>query len=448
MIDLNIKTDINIGLILTPKLDVSLRVLMMNIIELEEKINEISETNPFVKIEDDIEQTRIPGLEFNTKEAEEAFKERFSGEDYVDPFENMFRNKENFFDEFLKEALLNFDFSNEEAKIAEVIVYNLDDKGFLDMDVEKFLRENNINKTLFESVRRKIMSLEPEGCGSRDIYEFLKFQAETLCEQASKAMKRIIEHIKERGTKNIEDAVKKLKMSKKETQAIHACLENMSLYPLQFISTSRDYEYIEPDVVVEEINGNILPMILEPKTRLTIDHEVLNLCTSSEKISETEEYTKEKYKEALNFIEALEGRRKTLSKIMNVIVKKQETFFKTGEIKALTRKDVAKETGFSVSTVTRAVANKYFMFKGVTHPISKLFSNPVSGTSKSNIQQIIKELIDNEDKRKPLGDEEIKQKLEKMGFRLTRRAVTKYRNQMNIPKSKDRRVVEYEKQNS
>ncbi len=431
--------NLNIGLMLTPNVDLSLKILAMNVLEIEEKLKELSEENPIIKIEDDIGiQKRAIDDNRKIKEISESFKERFSNDESADILEATVADEETLMQSLSKQVKFEFDLSEKDEQIANFIIYNLDEKGFLDMDVAEIAKKFESSSKRVNDVRKKIMELEPIGCGSLNTLEFLQFQAQIYGSFDSELINRLIKELHFASKPNIKKIKEKMGIEDSLFEKIFDEVSNFSLYPLENYAIFDNRIYIEPDVYIKKIGSKYVAVLNEKNlSRVNVDEE---LYKEFVKDSDAKEFLDEKYKQAKQFMIAIAHRNKTLLKTVNIILEKQRSFFEKGVLMPLTRKDIADELQFNVSTITRAVSNKYVEFEGKIIPLKRFFSFGVGeNVSKDFVKNLIRGIVDKEDKNEPFNDDDIKELLAKQGINITRRTVTKYRKEMNIPNSRVRR---------
>lgn len=439
MMELKHNLNLNIGLMLTPNVDLSLKILAMNVLEIEEKLKELSEENPIIKIEDDIGiQKRAIDDNRKIKEISESFKERFSNDESADILEATVADEETLMQSLSKQVKFEFDLSEKDEQIANFIIYNLDEKGFLDMDVAEIAKKFESSSKRVNDVRKKIMELEPIGCGSLNTLEFLQFQAQIYGSFDSELINRLIKELHFASKPNIKKIKEKMGIEDSLFEKIFDEVSNFSLYPLENYAIFDNRIYIEPDVYIKKIGSKYVAVLNEKNlSRVNVDEE---LYKEFVKDSDAKEFLDEKYKQAKQFMIAIAHRNKTLLKTVNIILEKQRSFFEKGVLMPLTRKDIADELQFNVSTITRAVSNKYVEFEGKIIPLKRFFSFGVGeNVSKDFVKNLIRGIVDKEDKNEPFNDDDIKELLAKQGINITRRTVTKYRKEMNIPNSRVRR---------
>ncbi len=440
MIDLKQTLETHLGLILTPKIDLSLKILAMNIAQIEEQLKEIVESNPLVKIDYDTLTKKQPTPPDNTKEIDEAFKERFiQEEDSVsDIIEATTQSIENIESILLKQLQYEIDLSDKDEEIAKQIIYNIDEKGFLSIPVEKIADNLNVPLSRVEFIRKKIVKLEPLGCGCTDTKEFILLQAEEEDKNLVRPIQKILDAISSTNKLDINKIKQLSGLDEEFFEEVFEKLENYMLYPLENHAHSTENIYILPDVHIKRV-GNKLIAILEDKylNNVSIDEELLNNYLKDES---AKEFIKEKYRQIQEFLIALSNRNKTLLKTVNIILEKQKRFFEDGTLMPLTRKEIAEELNYNVSTITRAVANKYAEFEGKIIPLSEFFSSGITESiSKEYVKTLIRDIINKEDKKNPLSDDQIRKILKDKGIEVTRRTITKYRKEIKIPSSRERK---------
>jgi RNA polymerase sigma-54 factor len=439
MVELRVDLNVNVGLVLTPNIDLSLKILAMNVLEVEEKLKEISEENPLIKIDDDIGIKKYP-MDDNKKfrELDESYKEHFHNDESIDLLEATVAESETLTASLMKQVDYEYDFKERDRKLAEFIVFNLNEKGFLEAKLDDISKKFNETVSHVDKIRKKIMQLEPLGCGSFNAIEFLKFQADSYESSNIEHLYELIDALYSTTSPNIKKIKDKLNIDDELLREIFTELSNFSIYPLENYAVSDNRIYIEPDVYIKKVGGRHIAILNEKNlSRVNIDENLFREYSDND---EAKTFLEEKYKQAKQFIVAIAQRNKTLLKTVNLIIERQDRFFEDGVIMPLTRKDIALNLGYNVSTITRAVSNKYVDYEGRIIPLKEFFSFGVGeGISKNFIKSRIKDILAKEDKDNPLNDDQIKHILEKNGISVTRRTITKYRKEMNIPNSRQRR---------
>ena len=311
-----------------------------------------------------------------------------------------------------------------------------------------------------EAVLTTIQSLEPAGIGARDLQECLSIQLHRMEEKSrhlDTAIKVIDKYFDLFSKKHYNKIEQKLKISEAELSAAIDIISKLNPRPGNgFVSQSDNPAYIVPDFIVTEIDGKLSVQQTRDKPSLKVSKyytNILNDINKSKKPTkeekETATFIKEKADAAKWFIEAIEQRYKTLDITLGVIVDYQKKYFLSGDIndlRPMRLKDIAEMTDFDISTISRAINQKYIQTDFGTFSLRKLFSKShIGDDGKDSATETIKsamiECIKTENKSAPLSDEELTKQLNQKGFKVSRRTVTKYREQMNIPVQRLRKEI-------
>ncbi|GAB6065450.1 RNA polymerase factor sigma-54 [Aquifex pyrophilus] len=394
-LELKLKTSLNL------LLKQQVEVLSLPVQELERIINEEAISNPFVK---GIFR-KIP-------------KRFYTSEEFT--YEVPYEPKEI---EVLEENV-RIEFKGREREIALELLRFIDEKGFLREDINKIAGELGISPQSLEEIRRKLMRLEPLGVCSRDVWEFLEIQIEEVYPEEAKELKKALSQFRETG--RIQEKVKE-KLSRLRLSPLVPQGENVRLYKV--------------DAIIEEEDGELRYYLYEEFIDIDLNEEYWEIYRSSK--GKVKGYLREAFERYEAIKKALEIRKRNLREILGIIVQKQEGFLKGGDtLKTLTIREVSERLGVHESTVSRIVNSKYVKTPVGTYPLRFFFvRESVEGTSQEEILTLIKEIIEKEDKSKPLSDEEIAKILQSRGVNVARRTVTKYREILGIPSSRKRRKI-------
>jgi RNA polymerase sigma-54 factor len=391
---------------LSTKLINFLPFLKASVDELFEEIYEISKTNPLIEVKN----KRFVTVS-NLKNAN------------TDEIEALTLSNETLYEKLIKQIENSHFFPTEKSKkIAYEIIEDLNNEGYFEGDVKKIAKKLGVSVEKVESVRKRFVYLQPPGVGAKDMKEAMLFQLETIdmdekTYKLSRAIVRDLEHIDR--YINEEGYEKSLKI-----------IKQLSIIPAA--EYFKDEEII-PEIIVLNNDGNLeIRLNDEHYPEISINKKNLN-----------DEYIKEKFKEARSVVEALEMRKETLKKIALMIVELQYEFFMGGVIRPMKIKDLSDELGYAPSTISRAIANKYLLCDRGIIPLKNFFSFGLDEEiSARQIKEEIKELIKNEDKTKPLSDDKITEIINnKYNLHLVRRTISKYRDQLQIPSSRERKKL-------
>lgn len=396
-----------------------LPVLQADISSLKETLDEMAQENPFVEVISGNEVSARTGVK---KERLESRKNAVT-----DEIEAMHTAGKSLYDVLYEQIVPPLFLSQKSQKIAYAIIDQLNPNGYFDVDISAFAEEIGVAVDEVEAVRRKFVYLEPKGIGAVDLHESFLFQLHNYdLEDGLYALTReIIENFE-----NIEKFQKRPGFN----DAIRVIKRFQNPPAIEFL---RDEVQIIPDIFIENSSG-VLQVRLNESYYPEIDIELGGVDAKFE-------FVKEKIKDAKSMIDALELRKATLTKIALMLVEYQYDFFMGGAIKPMKLDDLAVDLGRHHSTISRAIANKYLSCERGVFPIKSFFSTALGEdgeTSNAEIKAFIKEVIQHEDRKKPLSDNKILQKVEeKFGIKLGRRTVTKYRMQANIASSSERKKL-------
>lgn len=468
------------GLSMTPQLQQAIKMLTLNHLEMSAAISKELVENPTIEEINTVEESKtstddnnLENLEYQAKETKaDNFEDKeFKGEDdfdwqkYVETynntsstgpsltsssdedrpdFENMVSKGESLCDH-LEWQLRMGDLSNDEWEIAQLIIYNINDDGYLSHSFEEIIHESKKDRGLCFSVKHKIQQLDPIGCGSETLSECLLVQAQ-LAEERSPLLEKIILHhlddLKNRQTKKM---AKEIGVTEDAILAAAKLLHEFYPKPGRLVASAETH-YVTPDVYVVKVGSEFVVQVNDDGIpRLRISRYYQELLNSAKTNSETAKYVQEKIKSAVWLLKSIQHRQKTIYRVAKSIVSKQQDFFKKGRkyLVPMILKDVANEIGVHESTVSRVTSNKFMHTPGGMYELKYFFNTGVGGKNggldvSSEVLKIkIAEMIKAENPKKPLSDQKIAELLSREDVKLARRTVAKYRENLAIlPSSK------------
>ncbi|HOJ43444.1 MAG TPA: RNA polymerase factor sigma-54 [Syntrophorhabdaceae bacterium] len=468
---LELKQTQKLQAVLTPQLQQAIKLLQMSQLELIEAIEQELKENPMLEIAeekpaDEEQESKDTELQSETEEAAfekddiEEFLERYSPSDDTSEreekesinYENIVRKTSNLRDYLRWQAGLS-DFSINERLIAEWIIENINDNGYLAYTLDEISKVSNYQVTELEAVLKKIQRFDPPGVGARDVKECILIQYEMKQEELKKEPDPIfIDIVKNYFSMLQENNFKAV--AKKSGYAIEKIKEVFDLIKTFDPKPGRNYSdeqapYIIPDVyVVKTEEGFEVFLNEEDIPELQLNRYYMELNFDKNINSETKKYIKNKIKQAEWFIKSLKQRQKTLYLVAKSIVEHQLSFFEKGLkfLRPLNLKDIAKELNIHESTVSRITTNKYMSTPHGIYEMKFFFPSGINKDqgdmlSTNVVKDLIKELIEKEDRRNPLTDDEIVAILkEEKGINIARRTVAKYREILNIASSRARKI--------
>ena len=459
---LSLKVSQNLSL--TPQLQQSIRILQLSAIELNSEIQEFLETNPLIEESDssgklaqeENNKSQDEGQQ-NSEEWQQAFETRTTSNktahDSGFDFDATTASKETLRENLAWQIQMT-SLSDKDKIIANSIIYSLNSDGYLLTPTEDLLalmpREMEIELDEVQAVLKLIQTLDPIGIAAKDLRERLLIiigQDDSETSRSKLAHTIVKNHLDVLGSRN-------LAKLKKLTGAAQEDLESAIHYITDInprISTPYDDDknnYVVPDVIVKMVNNRWqVELNSQIQKKLKINDVYASMPKSSLN-GEASKYISENLQEAKWFIKSLHNRYDTLKRVATAIVEKQSAFLEHGEqsLKPMVLQNIATELELHESTISRATSKKYMLTPLGVYELKYFFSSSLStedGSSVSStaIRSIIKKLIEDEPKQKPISDNKIAITLDGQGFKVARRTVAKYREGMNIPSSSQRKSL-------
>lgn len=404
-----------------------LPILQSGVTELEDTLNAIAEENPYANVQSQMTQSLNAKYPKRSKsQALSSSNERFE-QNHISE-QSLYEVLESQIDSKLFPTSIS-------QSIAFKILENINDEGYLDVAVAELALEMNVSEEEFERVRQRFAYLEPYGVGARDVLESFLFQLNNSdlegesYELALKIIKDLHNHSKYKNHKDYNAVMKTIKTFK-NPPAIEFSPREAEIIPDIFIFERLKSDSLKNTTYELEvaINDAYYPKI--------VIEENLKL-----KDKQGAEFLRTKLKEAKDLVDALDMRKATILKIAIALRENQYDFFMGGEIRPMKLKDIAQDLGYAPSTISRAIANKYLECDRGIFPIKSFFTAAIDGdTSNASIKDFILNLVKNEDRKKPLSDLKILKIVEeKFDLKMVRRTITKYRQQLNIASSSERK---------
>lgn len=380
------------------------------------------------------------------------------------PQYNTFSVKESF-TQSLMEQLGFRNLSEHEHDVAAFIIGSLDDDGYLRRDIGSlvddlaFRMNITTNEEEVERLLRIIQDFEPSGVGARDLRECLLIQLKALkqSEDVVNAERILTDWFHEFSTKHFQKIMMKLGLSEKEMKAAMARIVKLNPSPGGQIDDSYNdqAQQIVPDFILDIENGELklsMPRFSIPEIRINRKYAelLMDAANSSERQKkEAATFVKQKMDSAKWFVEALKQRHNTLLSTMQAIVDYQHDYFMSGDeanLRPMVLKDIAGITGFDISTISRVVNSKYIETHFGIFPLKYFFSEGLENkdgeeVSTRELKKVLQECVENEDKHKPLTDDQLVSLMNEKGYKVARRTIAKYRDQLGIPKARMRKEL-------
>lgn len=398
-----------------------LPILQSGVGELEETLGEFAKDNPYLEIQSGI-ATDFSSQSKKRKEGPRGLKnidnegiERFCIQE--ESLEEMLKNQ-------ISPPLFPTRTSQE---IAQKIIENLNEEGYFEGDKEKIAKECDSSVEEVEKIRKRFAYLEPSGIGAENLIESFHFQLDSMDIQSEvySLCLRILGNLEKHSQYKNETCY---------TKAMRVIQSFKNPPALEYYQKEPE---IIPDILIIQEAQSIQVQINSqyyPSIQIEMPKK-----EAKEKIKY--DFIKNKVKEARDLVDALEMRKATLYKIGLMIVEYQYDFFMGGEIKPMKLKDLAEEFGHASSTISRAISNKFLECSRGIFPLRNFFATALDeDTANTTIKEFVSNLIKNENRQKPLSDNRILELIEeKFNIKIVRRTITKYRAQLNIASSSERK---------
>ncbi len=400
--------------------------------------------------------------------ARDAFEEIDFGrefQDYLDPGyktqEIEYKEDAPTFEQFLTRAPSLADhlewqlhMSPVDANVCEaaiVVIGNLDADGRLNATNEEIAAMGKWSEETVERARQAVMHLDPIGCGARDVRECLLVQLEVRGESDRLATKLISEHLAELQQHKLPHLAKQINSDVDTLLNELQFIRTLDPYPGRRYS-SEEPILISPEIYIEKLDEDdeeyVIYFAYDGSPRLRVSQQYQQMLGKSDVSNETKSFIREKMRSAVDLLRNIEHRRQTIYKVVESIVQRQRDFLDHGvqHIKPMMLKDIAEDIGMHLSTVSRVVNRKYAHTPQGVIELRRFFTEGMMNEdgeeiSTRIIKLKIKKLIEEEDSHNPITDDQVVKILIKDGIKLSRRTVAKYRDQMSIPGSRERRAV-------
>jgi RNA polymerase sigma-54 factor len=331
------------------------------------------------------------------------------------------------------------------------VIGNLDADGRLNATNEEMAAMGNWSEETVEQARQAVMHLDPIGCGARDVKECLLVQLEVKGESDRLATRLISEHMQELQQHKLPHLAKQIGSDVDTLLNELQFIRTLDPYPGRRYS-SEEPVLISPEIYIEKLEEGDEDYVIyfsdDGSPRLRVSAQYQQMLGKSDVSNETKSFIREKMRSAVDLLRNIEHRRQTIYKVVESIVHRQKDFLDKGVeyIKPMMLKDIAEDIGMHLSTVSRVVNRKYAHTPQGVIELRRFFTEGMMNEdgeeiSTRIIKLKIKKLIEEEDSHNPITDDQVVKILAKDGIKLSRRTVAKYRDQMSIPGSRERRAV-------
>lgn len=457
---------------LSPQQLLTVQLLELTTMEIEDRVRSEVMDNPALEVVENDDQPDENGVQSDSvSDISSDSDEDYSGNGEIPVFGGYSHNADYAlgesvsFGDTLLEQLGELRLTTQEMTIGEYLIGSLDEDGLLRKDIseieDELLIYGNVmtDKEQILAVLELIQGFEPAGIAARSLQESLLLQLDRAGSGKDVALqKRIVtEFYDDFAGKRWEQLADKLGVGKEECRNAIADIVRLNPRPGASLSENIGFsrQQIIPDFVLDVVDDNVyvsLNNIHVPELRVCDEYVQMldeQLAGGSQEQKAAAMFLKQKIDAAKGFISAVQQRENTMLATMRAIVEKQKAFFVNGGdeayLKPMILEDIAKITGFDISTISRVSNSKYVQTPWSVSSLKYFFSDGVvkdDGTEQSvyELFAVIKELVDSEDKSSPLTDQELQEKLVERGYCVARRTVAKYREQLHIPVARLRKL--------
>ena len=432
---------------LSPQMVQSMNILQMGIFELQEFVEKTLLENPALDLEAERREEERHELRHKvewlmTNDRQNRWYHQEEGQDLIELVEDP--SEESLY-EYLRRQLDMDRMSAPLSLAVDCVLSGLNDNGYLDESTEELMLRSGQTKEDVLRAERLVRALEPAGVGARSLSECLEIQLERNGETGL-ALTLVRNHLEDIAQAHYHRISKVTGASREEIQQACKQIRELDPRPGSWFAAREAPGYIVPDLLVTEENGELIITSGDdflPTLRISSYYQKLMKETDER---EVQDYLTDKVRQAGWIIKSIEQRRSTLLSCAQVIVARQEQFFRhgAGNLQPLTLSDVAAEVEVHESTVSRAIKDKYIQCVQGVYPMSHFFSRALSSdsgesVSAEKVKTIIRTLIAEENKSKPLSDQRICDLLTAQGMNVSRRTVAKYRDELGIPSATGRK---------
>jgi len=442
-------------LIMTQEMQMSVKLLQMSAYELGQYVNKEMQENPVLE-EKDIQSSKNNNND--TKDYKEIIKylekDDYKIKNYATKNENeeispfYYIAQEKSLKDYLGEQIGVLTEKYEILEVCKYMVENLDAKGYLSVGLSDICLEMCISSENAETALKILQSLEPEGIGARDLKECLKIQLYNLGLDDENIYKIIDDYLELLAENKYNLIAKELKITIFEVQKYVDIIKNLEPKPSRGYFTGETVKYIVPDAYINKIQQQyFISMNEDVLPKLNINSIYKEIIKNGKDV-EAVEYVKDKLNSAMFLIRSIEQRKNTVYRVLEEILVVQREYFDNGNqyLKPMTLKKIANNLEMHESTISRAIREKYVSINnGKIIKIKDLFTNGIASViggediSTITIKKTIKEMVDNEEPKKPLSDQIICNRLNIEGMNISRRTVAKYREELEIKSSSKRK---------
>ncbi len=445
---------------LSPQQVLQASLLQLNLPLLEQRILQELELNPaleMMELPDGVENEENPEEKLESEEEIEFEWEELLGvnDDYEYPKaqikaeeerESPLVSQETMSEKILKQVQ-DCNVDNKSLRIAEEVLGNLDEQGYLTIEPMLISDRIQVEEEEVLDVMHLIQRLDPPGLASVNMQDCLLAQAEVRNEN-NVAIEILRNYFDDFVNHRYEKIMENISCSKDDLNEAMEFIARLNPSPRDDQTLTKQ-NIVVPDIAVEDRNGKFYVVVQDgtlPEIR--VSRAYINMLNDHKDQKDVRNFVKKKLESATWFVDAVEQRKMTIQRVMESIIKRQPDYFHSEKrrLQPMILKDIANDIEMDISTVSRVTNGKYVQLPWEIKELKTFFSEGIKtdagdDVSNTQVKTRLKEIIDNEDKQNPIGDEELTNRLKDEGYKIARRTITKYREQLKFPTARLRRKI-------
>ena len=445
---------------LSPQQVLQASLLQLNLPLLEQRILQELELNPaleMMELPDEVENEENPEEKLESEEEIEFEWEELLGvnDDFEYPKtqikaeeerESPLVSQETMSEKILKQVQ-DCNVDNKSLRIAEEVLGNLDEQGYLTIEPMLISDRIQVEEEEVLDVMHLIQRLDPPGLASVNMQDCLLAQAEVRNEN-NVAIEILRDYFDDFVNHRYEKIMENISCSKDDLNEAMEFIARLNPSPRDDQTLTKQ-NIVVPDIAVEDRNGKFYVVVQDgtlPEIR--VSKAYINMLNDHKDQKDVRSLVKKKLESATWFVDAVEQRKMTIQRVMESIIKRQPDYFHSEKrrLQPMILKDIANDIEMDISTVSRVTNGKYVQLPWEIKELKTFFSEGIKtdagdDVSNTQVKNRLKEIIDNEDKQNPIGDEELTNRLKDEGYKIARRTITKYREQLKFPTARLRRKI-------
>ena len=445
---------------LSPQQVLQASLLQLNLPLLEQRILQELELNPaleMMELPDEVENEENPEEKLESEEEIEFEWEELLGvnDDFEYPKtqikaeeerESPLVSQETMSEKILKQVQ-DCNVDNKSLRIAEEVLGNLDEQGYLTIEPMLISDRIQVEEEEVLDVMHLIQRLDPPGLASVNMQDCLLAQAEVRNEN-NVAIEILRDYFDDFVNHRYEKIMENISCSKEDMNEAMEFIARLNPSPRDDQTLTKQ-NIVVPDIAVEDRNGKFYVVVQDgtlPEIR--VSKAYINMLNDHKDQKDVRTFVKKKLESATWFVDAVEQRKMTIQRVMESIIKRQPDYFHSEKrrLQPMILKDIANDIEMDISTVSRVTNGKYVQLPWEIKELKTFFSEGIKtdagdDVSNTQVKTRLKEIIDNEDKQNPIGDEELTNRLKDEGYKIARRTITKYREQLKFPTARLRRKI-------